>query len=77
VFDEMETFEHTKMKPISITVAVTEKTRLIVATKVASMPAKGLLAERSRRSDHEAKEDLSTGSRTTSPAGPKLGSAGS
>ena len=29
VFDEMETFEHTKMKPISITVAVTEKTRPI------------------------------------------------
>lgn len=49
VFDEMETFEHTKMKPLSITVAVDEATRLIVATKVAVMPAKGLLAKRSRR----------------------------
>jgi hypothetical protein len=57
VFDEMETFEHTKMKPISITVAVTEKTRLIVATKVASMPAKGLLAERSRRKYGRRRDD--------------------
>lgn len=58
-FDEMETFEHTKMKPLSIGLAVTRERR-IIAAKVAQMPAKGLLAERSRkkygpRADHRPK----------------------
>jgi hypothetical protein len=48
-FDEMETFEHTKMKPLSIALAVEEGTRLILDFKVSSMKAKGLLAERSRK----------------------------
>ena len=57
VFDEMETFEHTKMKPLSIALAVEQGTRRILAVEVASMPAKGLLAARSRtkygpRPDH-------------------------
>ncbi len=49
VFDEMETFEHSKMKPLSIALAVDEKSRRILAIQVASMPAKSLLAERSRK----------------------------
>jgi len=49
IFDEMETFEHTKMKPLSIALAVEEKTRLIIDFKVSAMRAKGLLAERSRK----------------------------
>ena len=49
VFDEMETFEHTKCKPVAIAVAVEEKSRIILSAKVASMPAKGLLAKISRR----------------------------
>jgi hypothetical protein len=49
VFDEMETFEHTKCKPVAIAVAVEEKTRIILRTKAASMPAKGHLAKVSRR----------------------------
>jgi transposase-like protein len=49
VFDEMETFEHSKMKPLSIALAVEEKSRRILAVEVASMPAKGLLAAKSRR----------------------------
>ena len=57
VFDEMETFEHTKCKPVSITVAVEEGTRFIHALDAAQMPAKGLLARISRkkygkRADH-------------------------
>ena len=48
IFDEMETFEHTKMKPLSIGVVVT-KSRRIVAAEVAQMPAKGLLAAKSRK----------------------------
>lgn len=57
VFDEMETSEHTKMKPLSIAIAVDETTRRILAIEVASMPAKGRLAAKSRlkygwRPDH-------------------------
>ena len=49
VFDEMETFEHTKCKPVSIVLAVEEGTRKILAIEAAQMPAKGHLAEVSRR----------------------------
>jgi len=48
IFDEMETFEHTKCKPLSIPLAVTAN-RLILGFGVCSMPAKGLLAAMSRR----------------------------
>ena len=41
VFDEMETFEHTKCKPIAIALAVVKKNREIIAVEAASMPAKG------------------------------------
>ena len=41
-FDDMETFEHSKCKPISITLAVSEN-RQILGFEVASMPAKGHL----------------------------------
>lgn len=45
-FDDLETFEHTKMKPLSVITAVETKTRRILGLRVASMPAKGLLAQR-------------------------------
>jgi len=45
-FDDLETFEHTKFKPLSITIAVEKKTRFIVGFEVARMPAKGLLAKK-------------------------------
>ena len=48
-FDELETFEHTKMKPISVPLAVDAKSRTILGFQACSMPAKGLLAEKSRR----------------------------
>lgn len=48
-FDEMETFEHSKLKPLSIALAVSEGSRKILGFQVASMPANGLLAERSRQ----------------------------
>ncbi len=47
-FDEMETSHHTKLKPLSIPLAVT-KERVILGFKVAIMPAKGHLAAISRR----------------------------
>lgn len=60
-FDEMETFEHTKCKPLSIPIAVDPLTRWIVGYGVAKMPAKGKLAEISRkkygpRADERASE---------------------
>lgn len=45
-FDDMETFEHTKCKPISITLAVEKHTRLILGFEAAPMPAKGLLVKK-------------------------------
>ncbi len=48
IFDDIESFEHTKMKPLSITLAVEEKTRLIIDFRVSSMKAKGHLSHRAR-----------------------------
>lgn len=49
IFDDMETFEHTKLKPLSISMAVEEKTRLILDFKVSSMKAKGHLSFRAKK----------------------------
>ena len=48
-FDDMETFEHTHLKPLSITLAVESKSRRILAVAVSQMPAKGKIAEISRK----------------------------
>jgi transposase-like protein len=48
-FDDLETSEHTKMKPLSVTLAVDPKARKILKFQVSSMPAKGLLAEKARK----------------------------
>ncbi len=42
-FDDLETFEHTKCKPLSVTLAVEEKSRRILGFEVSQMPAKGHL----------------------------------
>jgi hypothetical protein len=46
--DELETIEHTKCKPLSVLVCVSQE-GFPLAFKVARMPAKGLLAEFSRK----------------------------
>jgi transposase-like protein len=56
IFDEMESFEHTKFKPLSILLAVTPK-RQILFSEVAQMPAKGLLAAKSRKKYGYRKDD--------------------
>lgn len=43
-FDDLETYEHTKCKPLSVTLAVETKTRRILGFSVSRMPAKGRLA---------------------------------
>jgi len=49
MFDEMESFEHTKCKPLTIPIAVEAKTRKILALKVGQIAAKGPLAAISRK----------------------------
>ncbi len=48
-FDDLETSEHTKCKPLSVSLAVDPRTRKILKFKVAAMPARGHLAEISRK----------------------------
>lgn len=48
-FDDLETFEHTKCKPLSVTLMVQAKTRRILGFEVSQMPAKGRLAVISRK----------------------------
>lgn len=55
--DEMETFEHTKCKPLSIALAVVPGSRLILGANVAEMPAKGPLAEISRKKYGPRRDD--------------------
>lgn len=44
-FDEMETFEHTRLKPLSIAIAVRAKTGEIIEAQVSSKTAHGYLAK--------------------------------
>lgn len=48
-FDDLETFEHTKCKPLSVTLAVESKSRRILGLEISTMPAKGMLVERARK----------------------------
>ena len=48
-FDDLETFEHTKCKPVSITLAVEHETRRILGVEVSTMPAKGTLTAMARK----------------------------
>lgn len=49
VFDEMESFEHTKLKPLTIPMVVENKTRRILAIEVGKIAAKGHLAQIARK----------------------------
>ncbi len=48
MIDEMESFEHTKCKPITLPIAVEAKTRKILSVRAGSIAAKGHLAKISR-----------------------------
>jgi len=48
-FDDLETFEHTKCKPLSVTIAVESVTRRILGLEVSSMPAKGNLVKLAKK----------------------------
>ena len=48
-FDELQTIEHTKCKPLSVAMVVAEKSRKILGFQVSIMPATGYLATISRQ----------------------------
>ena len=48
-FDDLETIEHSKCKPLSITLAVEKETRRILGLEVSQMPAKGHLSKIARK----------------------------
>lgn len=47
-FDELESFVHTKLKPLSVALMVDQNHRKILGFQVSQMPAKGLIARKSR-----------------------------
>lgn len=48
-FDDLETSEHTKCKPLSVALAVEPRSRKILGFQVSSMPAKGHLSALARK----------------------------
>jgi hypothetical protein len=60
-FDDLETFEHTKCKPLSVTLAVESQTRRILSFSVASMPAKGRLTRKAFKKYGPRKDDRARG----------------
>jgi len=48
-FDDLETYEHTKCKPVSVTLAVEYKTRRILGFAPSQMPARGRIAVKALR----------------------------
>ena len=60
-FDDLITIEHTKMKPLSISLAVDTDKRVILGAEVSRIPAFGLLAEKSRKKYGQRPNDHSIG----------------
>lgn len=48
-FDDLESAEHTKCKPLSVCIAVETRTRWILGFQLSQMPAKGMLSAISRK----------------------------
>ena len=60
-FDDLETSEHTKCKPLSVTLAVEPKYRKILHFEVSRMPAKGRLVHLARRKYGKRKDERPEG----------------
>ena len=60
-FDDLETSEHSKCKPLSVTLAVHAKTREIIGFQVSKMPAKGLLSGIALKKYGYRKDERQTG----------------
>ena len=62
-FDDLETFEHTKCKPLSVTLAVENGSRWILGFEVSRKPAKGPLAVVARKKDAPLTDERMKGRR--------------
>ena len=60
-FDDLETSEHTKCKPLSVALAIDPMTRKIMGFQVSQMPAKGRLSRVSRQKYGPRKDERSQG----------------
>jgi len=60
-FDDLETSEHTKCKPLSVTLAVRNKSREILDFQVSRMPAKGPLSKIARKKYGKRKDERHSG----------------
>ncbi len=60
-FDDLETSEHTKLKPLSVAIAVEPKSREILGFRVSRMPAKGRLARRAREKYGRRRDERARG----------------
>ena len=60
-FDDLETSEHSKCKPLSVSLAVDPSSRKIIGFQVSQMPAKGYLASIARRRYGFRKDERSKG----------------
>ena len=60
-FDDLETIEHTKCKPLSVALAVEKHSRKILGFTVSQMPAKGHLAKLARKKYGKRKDDRPRG----------------
>jgi transposase-like protein len=60
-FDDLETAEHTKCKPLSVALAVDPKTRKILNFQVNQMPAKGLLVHKALQKYGYRKDERALG----------------
>lgn len=75
-FDDMESSVHTKLKPVSIPMLVEQGSREILAIRVCSMPAKGLLAAKSLKKYGPRKDERPTARREVLLVGAKIGVSG-
>ncbi len=60
-FDDLETAEHTKCKPLSVTLAVRNKSREILDFQVRRMPAKGTLSKIAQKKYGKRKDERPSG----------------
>ena len=60
-FDDLETSEHTKCKPLSVALAIEPKSRKILGFQVSQMPAKGRLAKPAFRKYGSRKDERAKG----------------
>jgi transposase-like protein len=60
-FDDLETSEHSKCKPLSVALAIDPMTRRILSFQVSQMPAKGLLKKIALKKYGKRKDERSKG----------------